>query len=52
MASGFGHTARQLSFTYGRGASDASLLSNYNTDPTVGGSGMNVNFVRLEKEIA
>ena len=32
----------------GRGASDARLITRYQTDPLMGGTGMNVNFVTLE----
>ena len=31
-----------------RGASDAELVTQYKVDPIMGGTGMNVNFVRLE----
>ncbi len=40
---GFGHTPRGLSNK--RGADDAALVTRYNTDPIMGGTGMNVNFV-------
>ena len=43
MAHGFGHRARGL--TNHRGADDATLVTRYNTDPVMGGTGMNVNFV-------
>jgi thiosulfate reductase/polysulfide reductase chain A len=49
MVHGFGHTASGLSFARGRGASDASLITRYKTDPIMGGTGMNVNFVRILK---
>ncbi len=45
---GFGHTARGLRHTYRKGASDAGLITRYKTDPLMGGTGMNVNFVTLE----
>jgi thiosulfate reductase/polysulfide reductase chain A len=50
MAHGFGHTARGLTQAYGRGASDAQLITRYVTDPLMGGTGTNVNFVTLEAE--
>lgn len=45
---GFGHTARGLTFANGRGAADSNLITQYKVDPIMGGTGMNVNFVRLE----
>jgi thiosulfate reductase/polysulfide reductase chain A len=50
MVHGFGHTAKGLRRALGRGASDASLVTRYETDPLMGGTGMNVNFVTLERE--
>jgi len=32
------------------GASDAQLITRYETDPLMGGTGMNVNFVSIERE--
>lgn len=48
MVHGFGHTARGLRHTFGKGASDAQLVTRYKTDPLMGGTAMNVNFVTLE----
>jgi len=48
MVHGFGHTSKHLRFAYGRGASDSQLITRYKTDPIMGGTGMNVNFVRIE----
>jgi len=48
MVHGFGHTAKGLRHAFGRGASDARLITRYATDPMMGGTGMNVNFVTLE----
>ncbi|MBU0550066.1 molybdopterin-dependent oxidoreductase [Myxococcota bacterium] len=45
---GYGHTAEGLKFAYKRGASDSLLTTNYKVDPIMGGTGMNVNFVRIE----
>jgi thiosulfate reductase/polysulfide reductase chain A len=50
MVHGFGHTAKGLRRALGRGASDAQLVTRYATDPLMGGTGMNVNFVTLERE--
>jgi len=49
MVHGFGHTSRGLKFAYGRGASDAHLITKFKVDPIMGGTGMNVNFVRVER---
>ncbi len=48
MTHGFGHTSRELKFAYGKGASDSQLITRYQTDPLMGGTGMNVNFVTFE----
>ena len=37
-----------LRYAHGRGASDAALTTRYKVDPIMGGTGMNVNFVRVE----
>jgi thiosulfate reductase/polysulfide reductase chain A len=50
MVHGFGHTSKSLRRALGRGASDAQLVTRYETDPLMGGTGMNVNFVTLEQE--
>ncbi len=50
MVHGFGHTAKGLRRALGRWASDAQLVTRYETDPLMGGTGMNVNFVSLERE--
>ncbi len=50
MVHGFGHTAKGLRSAYGRGASDAQLITRYATDPLMGGTGTNVNFVTIEQE--
>jgi thiosulfate reductase/polysulfide reductase chain A len=50
MVHGFGHTARGLRHAYGKGASDAQLVTRYAIDPLMGGTGMNVNFVTIEQE--
>ncbi|ACB74750.1 molybdopterin-containing oxidoreductase family protein [Opitutus terrae] len=48
LVHGFGHTARGLRHAFGKGASDAQLITRYKTDPLMGGTAMNVNFVTLE----
>jgi thiosulfate reductase/polysulfide reductase chain A len=50
MVHGFGHTAKGLRRALGKGASDAQLVTRYATDPLMGGTGMNVNFVTLARE--
>lgn len=50
MVHGFGQKSRQLRSTYKVGASDAELVTQYKTDPLMGGTGMNVNFVTFEME--
>lgn len=47
MVHGWGHTSKGLNFARGRGACDAGLVTRYKTDPIMGGTGMNVNFVRV-----
>ncbi len=48
LVHGFGHSARGLHSAYSVGASDAKLITRYETDPLMGGTGMNVNFVTIE----
>jgi thiosulfate reductase / polysulfide reductase chain A len=50
LVHGFGHTSRMLARALHRGASDAQLITRYATDPLMGGTGMNVNFVTIEAE--
>jgi thiosulfate reductase / polysulfide reductase chain A len=50
LVHGFGHTAKALTRALHKGASDAQLITRYETDPLMGGTGMNVNFVTLEAE--
>jgi thiosulfate reductase/polysulfide reductase chain A len=47
---GFGHTSKGLRSAYGKGASDARLITRYAVDPLMGGTGTNVNFVTIEQE--
>lgn len=48
LVHGWGQNAKKLRYAHGRGASDAELVTRYKVDPIMGGTGMNVNFVRLE----
>lgn len=50
MVHGFGHNSKMLKGAFGKGASDAGLVTKYATDPLMGGTGMNVNFVTFETE--
>ena len=50
MVHGFGHNSKMLKGAFGKGASDAGLVTKYATDPLMGGTGMNVNFVTFEVE--
>ncbi len=51
MVHGWGQTARGQRYAFGRGASDALLTSRVKIDPIMGGTGMNVNFVRFERAV-
>lgn len=51
MVHGFGHSAVRLRRAFNRGASDSQLITRYETDPLMGGTGMNVNFVTIEAEV-
>ena len=48
LVHGWGQGAKKLRYAHGRGASDAELVTRYKVDPIMGGTGMNVNFVRIE----
>ena len=48
MVHGFGHTSKGLKHAFQKGASDAQLITQYKTDPLMGGTGMNNNFVTIE----
>jgi thiosulfate reductase/polysulfide reductase chain A len=50
LVHGFGHTSAGLRRARNRGASDAQLITRYATDPLMGGTGMNVNFVTIQVE--
>jgi thiosulfate reductase / polysulfide reductase chain A len=49
MVHGWGTRQKQLKHAYGKGASDSDLVTRYKVDPIMGGTGMNVNFVRFER---
>jgi thiosulfate reductase/polysulfide reductase chain A len=40
MVHGFGHTSRMLTHAFGKGASDAQLVTRYTTDPLMGGTAL------------
>lgn len=46
---GYGHTSPGLKFAKGRGLDDDQLVTRVRIDPAMGGTGMNVNFVAVEK---
>ena len=48
LVHGFGHTSKGLKHAFHKGASDAQLITRYKTDPLMGGTGMNNNFVTIE----
>ncbi len=50
MVHGFGHTSKRLFNAYMKGASDSKLVTKYEIDPIMGGTGMNVNFVTFARE--
>lgn len=50
MVHGFGQRAKMYRQTFNKGASDSQLITNYNIDPLMGGTGMNVNFVTIDWE--
>jgi len=48
MTHGFGHNSKKLKQAFMKGANDAELITKYEIDPLMGGTGMNVNFVTIE----
>ena len=50
MVHGFGQRSKMYRQTFNKGASDSQLITKYKTDPLMGGTGMNVNFVTIELE--
>ncbi|RMF63835.1 MAG: nitrate reductase [Calditrichaeota bacterium] len=49
MVHGFGREDKRLHRSYKKGANDNQLLTRVKVDPIMGGTGMRVNFVRIEK---
>jgi len=49
MVHGWGRKLPGLKYANGRGTSDSDLVTRYKTDPIMGGTGMNVNYVRMER---
>ena len=49
MVHGFGRDDRRLSKAYHKGANDNELLSDYVTDPIMGSTGSQVNYVTFVK---
>ena len=50
MVHGFGQRSKMYRQTFNKGASDSQLITKYNVDPLMGGTGMNVNFVTIDWE--
>jgi thiosulfate reductase/polysulfide reductase chain A len=50
LVHGYGRAAKGLRFAYGKGIDDSQLVTRYKTDPIMGGTGMNVNFVTFVRE--
>jgi len=50
MVHGFGHADKRLRRCYGKGASDARLITKVHIDPIMGGTGMRGNFVTFLTE--
>lgn len=50
MVHGWGHTAKGLRYAKGKGADDSELVTRVNVDPVMGGTGMRVNFVTVQRE--
>jgi thiosulfate reductase/polysulfide reductase chain A len=50
LVHGFAPGSKRIAPQFRKGASDSRLVTRYTPDPVMGGSGMNVNFVTLERE--
>jgi thiosulfate reductase/polysulfide reductase chain A len=50
MVHGFAPGSKHIAAAYRKGASDSKLVTRFVLDPVMGGNGMNVNFVSLERE--
>ncbi len=49
---GFGHRQKQMKASYMKGIDDAQLVTRFERDPIMGGTGMRVNFVTVERVAA
>ncbi len=47
LVHGYGRKAKGLNFVFGKGIDSAELVTQYKTDPIMGGTGMNVNYVTI-----
>jgi len=52
MVHGWGRKVKNMRHAYGKGANDSELVTKAAVDPIMGGTGMNVNFVRIEPHVA
>ena len=50
MVHGFGHSQKQMSTSYSKGANDTNLMSRVKLDPIMGGTGMRANFITFSME--
>jgi thiosulfate reductase/polysulfide reductase chain A len=50
LVHGWGHTSKGLRYARGKGADDSALVTRAEIDPVMGGTGMRVNFVAIQKE--
>jgi len=50
MVHGFGQSNKNMTKAYGKGASDSELITNVMYDPTMGGTGMRGNFVKIHTQ--
>ncbi len=50
LVHGFAPGSKQIAARFKKGVSDSKLVTRYVLDPLMGGNGMNVNFVTLERE--
>lgn len=48
MVHGFGHSKKELTRAFGKGASDSEMITNVKIDPIMGGTGMRGNFVTFK----
>ncbi|MBI5168446.1 MAG: molybdopterin-dependent oxidoreductase [Candidatus Eisenbacteria bacterium] len=51
LVHGFAQTSKGIAARFKKGASDSRLVTRYVLDPVMGGNGMNVNFVTLERGV-